>query len=59
MTYGDGVADIDIGAAIALHRREGRLATVSAVQPPGRFGRCAWKANRSPASAKSRSMAMA
>ncbi|WP_432767017.1 glucose-1-phosphate cytidylyltransferase [Xanthomonas campestris] len=38
MTYGDGVADIDIGAAIALHRREGRLATVSAVQPPGRFG---------------------
>lgn len=38
MTYGDGVADIDIGASIDLHRREGRLATITAVQPPGRFG---------------------
>jgi glucose-1-phosphate cytidylyltransferase len=38
LTYGDGVSDIDIGASIALHRREGRLATVTAVQPPGRFG---------------------
>jgi glucose-1-phosphate cytidylyltransferase len=37
-TYGDGVADIDIGALIAFHRREKRLATVTAVQPPGRFG---------------------
>src|SRR5215207_5053488 len=37
-TYGDGVADIDITALIAFHRREGRLATVTAVQPPGRFG---------------------
>ena len=38
LTYGDGVADIDIGALVAFHRAEGRLATVTAVQPPGRFG---------------------
>lgn len=38
LTYGDGVADVDITALIALHRAEGRMATVTAVQPPGRFG---------------------
>ena len=38
LTYGDGVADVDVGAVIDLHRAEGRLATVTAVQPPGRFG---------------------
>jgi glucose-1-phosphate cytidylyltransferase len=38
MTYGDGVADIDISALIAQHRGAGRLATVTAVQPPGRYG---------------------
>jgi glucose-1-phosphate cytidylyltransferase len=38
LTYGDGVSDIDIDASIKFHRQEGRLATVSAVQPPGRFG---------------------
>jgi len=38
MTYGDGVADVDIGALLAYHRQQGRLATVTAVQPPGRFG---------------------
>lgn len=37
-TYGDGVSDIDIGALLAFHRKEGRLATLTAVQPPGRFG---------------------
>ena len=37
-TYGDGVADLDITALIAFHRAQGTLATVSAVQPPGRFG---------------------
>jgi glucose-1-phosphate cytidylyltransferase len=37
-TYGDGVADIDIGAAIAFHKQHGKLATVTAVQPPGRYG---------------------
>jgi glucose-1-phosphate cytidylyltransferase len=38
LTYGDGVGDVDISAAIAHHKQEGRLATVTAVQPPGRFG---------------------
>ena len=38
MTYGDGVADVDITALIAQHKVYGRSATVTAVQPPGRFG---------------------
>lgn len=38
LTYGDGISDIDLGALIHFHRSEGRLATVTAVQPPGRFG---------------------
>lgn len=38
LTYGDGVGDVDITATIEHHRRERRLATVTAVQPPGRFG---------------------
>jgi glucose-1-phosphate cytidylyltransferase len=38
LTYGDGVADIDIGKLIAFHRAQGRLATVTAVRPPARFG---------------------
>jgi len=37
-TYGDSVADVDISALIAHHNAHGRLATVTAVQPPGRFG---------------------
>jgi glucose-1-phosphate cytidylyltransferase len=37
-TYGDGLADIDITALIAHHRAQGTLATVTVVQPPGRFG---------------------
>jgi len=37
-TYGDGVADVDITAEIAFHRDHGKLATVVAVQPPGRYG---------------------
>jgi glucose-1-phosphate cytidylyltransferase len=37
-TYGDGLADVDIAAKIAFHRRHGKLATVTAVQPPGRYG---------------------
>jgi glucose-1-phosphate cytidylyltransferase len=40
-TYGDAVSDVDIGAVIALHRRDDALATVTAVQPPGRFGKFA------------------
>lgn len=37
-TYGDGLSNIDISAEIAFHRRHGRWATVTAVQPPGRYG---------------------
>jgi len=38
MTYGDGVADIDIPALIGFHRRMGVEATVTTVHPPGRYG---------------------
>lgn len=38
LTYGDGVGNVDITAVIDLHRRNRRLATVTATQPPGRFG---------------------
>ncbi len=38
LTYGDGVADVDVRALVAKHREQGRMATVTAVQPPGRFG---------------------
>lgn len=37
-TYGDGVADVDLRAVIDFHRRHGLIGTVTAVQPPGRFG---------------------
>jgi glucose-1-phosphate cytidylyltransferase len=37
-TYGDGVGDVDIGRLIAFHKEHGRLATLTAVRPPGRFG---------------------
>lgn len=37
-TYGDGVGDVDIAASIAFHKAHGKKATVTAVQPPGRFG---------------------
>lgn len=46
LTYGDGVGDIDVRAAIDLHRKEGRLATVTATQPPGRFGSINYQGNR-------------
>lgn len=38
LTYGDGVGNIDIGAAVAFHRSHGKLLTLAAVHPPGRFG---------------------
>ena len=37
-TYGDGVSDVDIRAEIAFHSQHNKLATVTAVQPPGRYG---------------------
>lgn len=38
LTYGDGVADIDISELVAFHKSHGKLATVTAVHPPARFG---------------------
>lgn len=37
-TYGDGVANVNISSLIAFHKKHGKLATVTAVQPPGRYG---------------------
>ena len=37
-TYGDGVADLDISALISFHKQQKTLATITATQPPGRFG---------------------
>ena len=37
-TYGDGLSDVDLHELISFHRREGALVTMTAVQPPGRFG---------------------
>ena len=37
-TYGDGLADVDMSALLAFHRAHGKRATVTAVQPPGRYG---------------------
>ena len=45
-TYGDGVADVDLTALIEFHRIEGRWATLTAVQPPGRFGSLAFERGR-------------
>jgi glucose-1-phosphate cytidylyltransferase len=38
LTYGDGVSDVDITALVDFHRKSGRLATLTAVQPSGKFG---------------------
>jgi glucose-1-phosphate cytidylyltransferase len=38
MTYGDGVSNVDVARSIAFHRTHGKLVTVTAVQPPARFG---------------------
>jgi glucose-1-phosphate cytidylyltransferase len=38
MTYGDGLSDVDIRALVRFHRSHGKLATVTAITPPGRFG---------------------
>ncbi|MGH2920596.1 MAG: glucose-1-phosphate cytidylyltransferase [Gaiellaceae bacterium] len=45
-TYGDGVADLDMNALIGFHRQRGTIATVTAVQPPGRFGAMEVKGDR-------------
>ena len=45
-TYGDGVADIDLGAAIKFHESHGKLATVTTVRPPARFGRIGFEGDQ-------------
>jgi glucose-1-phosphate cytidylyltransferase len=45
VTYGDGVGDIDIAALARFHRAHGKLATMTAVHPPGRFGELRLSAN--------------
>jgi glucose-1-phosphate cytidylyltransferase len=45
LTYGDGVADVDLRELVAFHREMGRLATLTAVQPSGRYGSLAMRAN--------------
>lgn len=46
LTYGDGVADIDIGKLVAFHKSHGKLATVTAVRPPSRFGGVRFEGDR-------------
>jgi glucose-1-phosphate cytidylyltransferase len=45
-TYGDGLADLDAGELFAFHREHGKLATVTAVRPPSRFGALALEGDR-------------
>jgi glucose-1-phosphate cytidylyltransferase len=47
VTYGDGVCDVDFNKVVAFHRAHGKLATVTAVHPPGRFGELHIDPNRS------------
>jgi glucose-1-phosphate cytidylyltransferase len=46
MTYGDGVADLDVSKLVEFHRSHGKLATVTAVRPPSRFGGLAFEGNQ-------------
>ncbi len=46
LTYGDGVSNVDIRCLLAFHRRHGKLATVTAVNPPARFGRLVFAGDR-------------
>jgi glucose-1-phosphate cytidylyltransferase len=45
VTYGDGVCNVDLAALLAFHRSHGRIATVTAVRPPARFGGLVFKEN--------------
>jgi len=46
LTYGDGVADVDVGKLVQFHRDRGKLVTLTGVQPPGRFGALATEGDR-------------
>ena len=45
LTYGDGVSDLDLDALLAFHRTHGKLATITAVRPPARFGELEFDGN--------------
>ena len=45
-TYGDGVADVDITALVQFHKMHGKLATVTTVRPPARFGRIVFEGDQ-------------
>ena len=45
-TYGDGLSDVDISALVKFHKKQGSLASVTSVQPPGRFGTLSMKDNK-------------
>jgi glucose-1-phosphate cytidylyltransferase len=45
-TYGDGVGDVDIGKLVKFHQDHGKIATVTAVQPPGRYGALKMQGNQ-------------
>ena len=45
LTYGDGVATVDIEDLVGFHQEQGKLATVTAVRPPARFGGIAFNGN--------------
>ncbi len=46
LTWGDGVSDVDLGKLLAFHRSHGKLATLTAVRPPARFGRLELEGDR-------------
>ena len=46
LTWGDGVSNVDLNALLAFHKSHGRLATVTAVRPPARFGHMTFDGNR-------------
>ncbi len=46
LTYGDGLSDVDLGKLLAFHRAHGKLATVTAVRPPARFGELEFDGDR-------------
>lgn len=46
LTWGDGVSDVDLGELLAFHRSHGKLATVTAVRPPARYGHMQFEGNR-------------
>lgn len=46
LTYGDGVADVDVHRLVAFHKKHGKLATVTAVRPPARFGAMVFDGDR-------------